>query len=422
MYLTKILSHKWTICYILLFCSICRLIIVFSISPAGEDTVDGFDYHNHALSLVNGQGYPLRGSLPFMRPPLYPFFLSIVYYIFPHETYLTARLFNAVLDTAACFVFYKLVLLVWNNRQVALASALVYAVNPLILFFSARVRVEALFSLLLVGFIYALVKTYKAGFPNFISLFFIGLLGGLAILCRPNALMVVGLVFAWLIYVNWRERRKAAILCACFILGCALIILPWTVRNYKCYHEFILVSDAFGYSFWISNTELKMLDLKARNYQEYLAADEKLWQDTDRVDKSLEGKTAKEQERYYTNLGVTYIKENFSSWLWLNVMKFVEFWSPMGRIDMQGLKSFLTLPFGLLMLAGLIVYAGKFFQPAFDRNIWLLFAVLILSATVAGVMHWSSIRYRIPLVDAYLIPFSVGWFLGKLGVGTNDLT
>ncbi|HEY0658767.1 MAG TPA: hypothetical protein VGD05_09845, partial [Pyrinomonadaceae bacterium] len=115
----------------------------------------------------------------------------------------------------------------------------------------------------------------------------------------------------------------------------------------------------------------------------------------------------------YFKLGIEYIKNNFPTWIWLNVLKFAEFWSPMARLDMQGWKAFLTLPFGLLMLLGMFFYAKSFFSPEFDRNIWLLIAILIFGSTVTGVMTWSSVRFRVPLVDAYVIPFGLFWLQKK---------
>jgi 4-amino-4-deoxy-L-arabinose transferase-like glycosyltransferase len=420
--LHRILTSKNTIWYLLLLALLCRVAIALSIDPLGSDTVDGFDYHNHAISLLNGEGYPDRGSLPFMRPPLYPILLSIVYYFLPHDTYITARLVNAVLDIAACFVFYKLILLVWDSRRVALLSTLVYAVNPLILFFTARVRVEALFTLLLVSFTYVMVKSLREHFSSKVWMFLAGFLIGLATLARPNALLVIGLIPLWLVYANWRKWNEISVTLACFVLGCCITILPWTARNYSKYGEFILASDAFGYSFWISNSDLKVQDLKATTHQEYLDADKQVWEQTAATEKVLVGKSVRERERYYTNLGLSYIKENTSTWLLLNVFKFVEFWWPMGRIDMQGIKSFATLPFGLLVLFGLVIYVGKLMNRSIDTPVYLLFAILFLSATVSGVMHWSSIRYRIPMVDAYLIPFFINWALDRSGIQNRALS
>jgi hypothetical protein len=379
----------------------------------GDDTVDGFDYHNHAISLLNGDGYPLRGSLPFVRPPLYPFFLSIVYYIFPHETYLTARLFNAVLDTLACFVFYKLILLIWDNKPTAILASLIYVINPFYLFFSVRVRVEALFILLGVTGVYLLVREYKKGFPSLTSIFLIGIVFGLACLCRSNATIFVLLISLWLVYYNLKKGRKTILISLIFILGCVLTIAPWSIRNYYKYGEVILLTDGLGYNIWISNTELKLDDLNATNYQEYIEADKKLWQSLKSVEEQIKDKSTKERDNYYFKLGIEYIKNNFPTWIWLNVLKFAEFWSPMARLDMQGWKAFLTLPFGLLMLLGMFFYAKSFFSPEFDRNIWLLIAILIFGSTVTGVMTWSSVRFRVPLVDAYVIPFGLFWLQKK---------
>ncbi len=403
---------KKTALFIFAFCFLVRLIFIFALGQSIE-TSDGFDYHNHALSLLNGNGYPTHGSLPFMRPPLYPFLLSVVYYFVPHETYLTARIVNAVLDTLACYVFYKLILLIWNNKPTALLASLIYAVNPLLIFFSLRVRVEALFTLLIVTGVYLLIKEYKKGFPKLGIIILIGGIFGLACLCRSNATVIVMLIPLWMIFCNLKKWKRGILIGVLFALGSVLVISPWTIRNYQKYGEMITITDGVGYIFWISNTEMKLDDLNARNYQEYIAADQTVWDKTAVVERQLEGKSLKERDSYYLNLGLDYVKSNFPTWVWLNVMKFAEFWSPVARIDMQGLKALVTLPFGLLMFLGLFFYFKDFFSADFDKNIWLLFAILIACATLTGVMTWSSVRYRVPLVDPYVIPFGLFWLQRK---------
>ena len=414
----KYLSNKNTLYFILLLCFLLRLALVLSVDPFGSDTVDGYDYHNHAISLLNGNGYPLHGSLPFVRPPLYPFFLAGIYYIFPHETYLTARIFNVFLDTLACFIFYKLIMLVWNNRPTAIVASLVYVVNPFYLFFNVRVRVEALFILLSVTGVYLLIREYKKQFPSWLNMFVIGVVFGLMCLCRSNATIFVLMIPPWLFYCHFRGRKfenpkKAILLSLIFIVGCALTIAPWSIRNYYRYGEPIMISDGLGYAFWISNTDLKFDDLYARNYDEYITADNKLWRSLAVVEEQIKDKSTKQRDNYYLNLGLDYIKNNFGKWIWLNVLKFIEFWSPMARLDMQGWKAFATLPFGLLMFFGMFFYIRSFFTDNFDKNILLLIAILIVGSTITGVMTWSSVRFRVPLVDVYVIPFGIFWLQSK---------
>ncbi len=406
----KILNHKNTIWYVLLFSFLLRVVLVLTVDPYGNDTIDGFDYHHHAITLLNGSDYPSHGSLPFMRPPLYPIILSVVYYFFPHDSYLTARLVNIVFDVAACFVFYKLILLIWDNRPTATLSSLIYAVNPLFIFFCIRVRVEALFTLLVVCGVYILVKEYKNDFAGLSNVFFAGIILGLACLCRPNALFLVAFIPFWILFIKFRIWKTALKLGFAFALACALVILPWTIRNYTHYNELILISDGFGFNFWISNTEIKYDDLRAKNYQEYVEADNSLWQKAAVVERESANLSIKEKDKHFTDLGMQYIKNNFSAWVWLNVLKFAEFWSPMARMDMQGWKALLTLPFGLLLFGGLFFFVKSFFSKQLDNNILYLILALLLVATLTGVMSWSSVRYRVPLVDAYIIPFVVYWF------------
>lgn len=415
MFVKSLKSSKKAVLILFVICFVIRLALVSSLDQVAIDTVDGFDYHNHAITILKGEDYPARGSLPFMRPPLYPFFLAGVYAVFPHETFLTARVFNAVVDSLTCVFLFFLVLLLFDNRMTAFISSLVFAVNPLNLFLAGRVRVEPLFGLLLVLTVYFLVKEYKKGFPNASKLFFTGIISGLSVLCRPNALMFAGFIVIWLIYLNLKKNPRQLVLSVCFGLGCALVMTPWIIRNYVHYHEFMLTSDAAGYALWISNAEPKVLDMEAVTYQEYLDADTKLWQMTAQEEAEIAGQSMKQRERHYFNLTFDYIKNNFPTWMWLNVRKTIEFWSPFARFDMQGWKAVLTFPTGMLMLFGLFIFIRDGLKGKFDWNIWLLLASLIFSSAVAGIATWSSVRYRVPMVDAFVIPFFIQFLAVRFG-------
>ena len=361
MSLTKFLSHKSTIWYILLFAFLLRLVSVLVTDSSVNDTVDGLDYHHHALSLLNSGEYPAHGSLPFMRPPLYPILLSIVYYFVPHDSYLTARLVNVVTDLLTCFVFYKLILLVWKNYPTAIISTFIYAVNPFYVFFSARVRVEALFILLVVSGIYILIAESKKENVSLSKIFLSGIIFGLACLCRSNGTALLILIPVWLIYWNYKNIRKTALIVVMFLIGGVLVIAPWSIRNYEKFGETILITDGFGYAFWISNSELKYEDLDARTYQEYIDADERLWKSLAVVEAQIKDQSIKERDNHYFNMGMDYIKNNPSRWVWLNVLKTAEFWSPMARLDMQGYKAFFYFTFRLINVSRLVFLYKKFF-------------------------------------------------------------
>ncbi len=97
--------------------------------------------------------------------------------------------------------------------------------------------------------------------------------------------MLVLLIPLWLVYANLKNLKKGILLGAVFALGCVLVVAPWSIRNYHKYGELILVTDGFGYAFWISNTDIKFDDLSAANYQEYIESDKRLWIATSKVEK-----------------------------------------------------------------------------------------------------------------------------------------
>ncbi|MGI8884642.1 MAG: hypothetical protein ACR2IA_10420, partial [Pyrinomonadaceae bacterium] len=268
---------------------------------------------------------------------------------------------------------------------------------------------------LMVLLVYLLVKEYQNNFQNIYKIFLAGIICGLAILCRANAVMFSGLVVVWFILINLKKFPRQLILAACFSIGCALIVLPWTIRNYVQYNEVIVVTDAGGYGFWLANTELKVEDLEAGNHQEYLEADRHVWEKTAEIEEIIAGKSLKEREDYYFNLGKDYVKQNPLTWLWLIGGKTLEFWSPFARFDMQGWKAALTFPTGLLMLLGLFSFIWVRIKGSFDRNIWLLIAFLIIGSAFSGILAWATIRYRIPTVDGYLIPFFVYLLIKRFG-------
>jgi 4-amino-4-deoxy-L-arabinose transferase-like glycosyltransferase len=76
-----------------------------------------------------------------------------------------------------------------------------------------------------------------------------GVLLGLASLARPNGPFLIVLLFAWTLVmllakmVSWQTITK----CTLIITGiAALLLAPWTLRNYKATHTFILVATGGG--------------------------------------------------------------------------------------------------------------------------------------------------------------------------------
>ena len=90
-----------------------------------------------------------------------------------------------------------------------------------------------------------------------------GLLWGLAVLTRETVLYFVPVAAVWL---AWR-RRGGARRAAWLVAAAALVVVPWTVRNWRVFDAFVPVSTSGALNLWQGNTRIS----RQQVYEEYWA-------------------------------------------------------------------------------------------------------------------------------------------------------
>ena len=90
-----------------------------------------------------------------------------------------------------------------------------------------------------------------------------GLLWGLAILTRETVLYFLPLAALWLAWRRAGGARRAASL----LVVAALVVLPWTLRNWLVFDAFVPVSTSGALNLWQGNTRLSRQEV----YEEYWA-------------------------------------------------------------------------------------------------------------------------------------------------------
>jgi 4-amino-4-deoxy-L-arabinose transferase-like glycosyltransferase len=189
---------------------------------------DALDYDHHAASIAAGHGFAYSYGRPTaFRPPAYPYFLGGVYVITGRSVE-AARIANAFVSTGIVALIGLIAFRVWGRREALVAMALAAVYIPLIEVGQA-VMSEPLFVLCLLGAIACALRGWALA---------AGVLAGLAILGRANALVVL-VPLAWAV---WRGPRPAVVLVAAALLTVA----PWTIRNAIVLHHFVPVSTQLG--------------------------------------------------------------------------------------------------------------------------------------------------------------------------------
>ncbi len=179
--------------------------------------------------------------------PLYPLFLAPFLKLLPDSTaFASIRLTQAVLDTVAVWLVYRIALHIFNQR-VAVVALLAQAFDLRFAYQAGNMITETLFmALFTAATLVYLMATSRLQRKWYVSA---GLLLGLSILTRPVPLLlpVVLGIHAWL---HPADRRRALSGFGWMVLAVILVLSPWTIRNAVIKGEFIPVSDTGFNHFW----------------------------------------------------------------------------------------------------------------------------------------------------------------------------
>ncbi len=164
------------------------------------------------------------------RPPLYPFLLAILYFIFGFSIKL-AYLFNLLLTVASAFVIYEIARRCWNDVAAVLSSFLFFSFSELV-FWSTKALVEPLeiFFVSLFLFLWMCARDERKMLLSvplvtvaFLSKYTLASLFILFVI----AILIKGKIRDWLI----SRRFWFGVMIASFIL------LPWIIHGCRVYNS-----------------------------------------------------------------------------------------------------------------------------------------------------------------------------------------
>lgn len=225
-------------------------------SPA----VDAGFHHYWASALATGDWTPPHNNpdpgisnTPYLRPPGYPYFLSLIY-VLAGPGFIGPRVVQmglGLLNCALAFVIGRR----WYGRSVGLIWAGFMSLYWAFIYFEGELHATVLLIFLLLSMVYLLGRwTERMALPYAV---FAGGLTGLAALVRPNALLLLLVVPVWMLVAAQRRGlgRKGVVAPCALILGAIAVVSPATIRNYLVARDFVLISANGGVNLFIGNNE-----------------------------------------------------------------------------------------------------------------------------------------------------------------------
>ncbi|MCB9805581.1 glycosyltransferase family 39 protein [Candidatus Nomurabacteria bacterium] len=223
---------------------------------------DFLDYDNIAVALSNGQGYITISEQQIIYPPLYPIFLSVIYYIFGH-VYSMVFLFQFILSgtiaSICSFIAYDFFKL---KKVTSLLIGIIVLFWPYMILYSLLISSEMVFIFFLITSVFFFFKFIED--PSLINAIITGATIGLAILARPVALllplwMLIGL-FILKRFQNFVWTKKHFQNGILSIVVAIVVLLPWTFYVQQKFDRIVPIASNLSHVFNKANNTIEYLD------------------------------------------------------------------------------------------------------------------------------------------------------------------
>ncbi len=389
------MNKRKTLIFIFLSAFFIRFIFIVLFPLSAPDSID---YNKMALHIANGLGF----SINLHRAPLYPSFLAIVYLIFGHN-FLAVRIIQSILGAIICLFVYLIGERIFKNKKTAILGAGAAVICPSLVASNSYILTETLTTFLLTIAVILLMKALESKKRG--DWVASGIFLGFSTLCRPVTLLfplflLLGLLFfhpplappleggeekgGGVLYP--RKRFKKLIFVVIFSLTMAGTILPWTVRNYIVFKEFIPVGTGGGFNLWVGSYLPWNGDYNYKN----LSDKENLVRGLSQID----------ADKKFFSEGVKNIKNNPGGYSLLCLKKFGRFWLqiPGGKRVLEGknLQKAFIFTFHYILL--FFFLSGLYLCLKEKRKELFIPLLMIFYFTFIHSLLFAIPRYRIPIM------------------------
>jgi tetratricopeptide (TPR) repeat protein len=358
---------------------------------------DAATYDRWARTLAAGDWL---GSEVFFQAPLYPYFLGVLYATVGDGP-LLVRGVQCVLSAAAC-AFVASAAATLLSRGAGVVAGLLLATYAPSIFLDALIQKSVLDFFLLGVALWLAARLARAPAARLAA--GLGLVLGLFVLARENALLLIGAMGAWLLLLPGLAGRRRALLASVFALGVACALGPVALRNWWIGGELHLTTSQFGLNFYLGN--------HAGATGLYQPFEGNRGVESERQDAIAQAERAagrklspQEVSSYWSDRAFAFVREQPGEWLALILRKALLLVGALELVDAE--DQYLVATYSpVLRAAGWVSHfgvlaplavLGAFVTWRRRRELWWLYAA-IAAYTASVLLFYVVARYRYPLV------------------------
>lgn len=254
-YYNEIISYrrKFELFLLIVFALIVRLLFIY-FSGMYDRIVngDGFSYDQIANNILTGYGFAWGPGQPTaFRPFAYPWFLVVVR-VLGGPSPGAVQIVQAVLGALTVLPVY---LMGWRfaGHSVAFLAAIAMGVHPVLVYSTALLAPDLVAILFECIFIWFALQLRLTNRPRYSDIAGFVSAGALAILTRPEMVLVILLVAIALLAGRGLSRVQTRGIAIATMLAILLAVMPPIVRNWQRFKAFVPFPTIGGVTFWGAN-------------------------------------------------------------------------------------------------------------------------------------------------------------------------
>jgi 4-amino-4-deoxy-L-arabinose transferase-like glycosyltransferase len=377
---------------------------------------DGIPYSNIAHSLIETGVYGYGGRPSAIRPPAYPFMISLIWKSFG-ENFTAVRMFQVALFAimAACYIY---VTFKYFGKFAAGLTAVVFSVYPLFVFMTTEIATENLY-MTLTSIVFALTlmllhdKEQPDNKPT--VAFAAGLCCGAGILTRPNMVFVFLLLQALIIWHAFRSSERLKVCITAFLglwIGTLLVLSPWLIRNQLQIGSPVLTTN-LDYNFFRGTFDLAYGGPTGDSIIPVFREHNVMYEgdiENPKLTHLPLSELENEQNAHAAAISIIradpllWLKERGKNlvYLWLNLQWEPELLEKRPLVIVAAVS--VTIVYYVLLIAAIVgsVWISKR-NTSIEQRAFVAVAWLFILAAMPVVITFVGKRYRVSMIDPYLI-------------------
>lgn len=389
----QIEKHNKYLIYVVIFAFIIYQLVNFIYFPISTRFPDESRFLDEAIKFANTGEFWVGNSRAW-EMPLTAIVYGFIYKIFNNveNTIICIRVTQSLMLVLQAFLIYKISLMLFKDRSIAIVSFSIVLFYPFFIFYQALLLSETIFITILLLAFYFIYRWYNTGFTLDYNFIFANIFLTFSLYSKGTLSYFPPLLITIFYFLNKYDIKNTLKIFVFSILIFIIVMSSWWIRNYKIFGSFVPFTTS-SYS---------NLYLGANEFNTDAGVSWAKYKKLDFVNNAMSIENELERNEAFKQKALEFIKNDTSQYMnlmWLKFKRFYNFTINAKKYDKLSYNLLSIFSYGLVVVFALLTSLLLIKR-------WKEFSAIYLMITYFTFIHIifiASIRYRLPIEQLFIL-------------------